>query len=103
MNRIMGQVSFRLPSLPGMVTYSQHAWWRPEKAATDDLHGAFEWNAEALLECANRAPETGTPGLRSQLCKVYLCTPEEVAAHHPMITRDEMEAFAPMAQKEVLR
>lgn len=103
MNRIMGQVSFRLPSLPGIVTYSQHAWWRPEKAATDDLHGAFEWNAEALLECTNRAPETGTPGLRSQLCKVYPCTPEEVEAHHPMITRDEMEAFAPMPQKEVLR
>ncbi len=103
LNKIMGQVSFRLPSIPGVVTYSQHAWWRPEKSVEDDLHGAFEWNVEGLCECVNSAPETGTPGLRSQLCKVYPCTEEDMEKYRPMITREQMEAFAPMTEEEMNR
>jgi anaerobic selenocysteine-containing dehydrogenase len=100
MNRVMGRVSFRLIAVKGLVSYSQHAWWRPEKAATDDQHGAFEWNCEALLEMNNQTPETGTPGLRSQLCKVYKCSAEDIERYHPMITRDELEALMPLSGEE---
>ena len=86
-----------------MVSYSQHAWWRPEKGVEEDLHGAFEWNAEGLCECVNSAPETGTPGLRSQLCKVYPCTEADMEKYQPMITREQMEAFAPMTEEEMDR
>ena len=100
MNRIMGRLSCRLMVVPGVVSYSQHAWWRPEKAASDNAHGAYEWNAEALLETMNSSPETGTPGLRSQLCKIYPCTAEDIEKYQPMITREQLEAFMPMSQKE---
>lgn len=103
LNRIMGRVSCRLLSAPGIVTYSQHAWWRPEKSAAEDFHGAFEWNAEAIVECEHRAPETGTPGLRSQLCRVYKCTDEDIAKYQPMITREQLEALMPMSEEEMNR
>jgi anaerobic selenocysteine-containing dehydrogenase len=100
-NKVMGQVSFRLISRPGVLTYSQHGWWRPERSATEDLHGALEWNCEALLETDNVAPETGTAGLRSQLCKVYKCTDEDIAKYRPMITREELEGLMPVAEEEM--
>ena len=100
LNKILGRVSCRFQVVPGVVSYSQHGWWRPEKAADEDAHGAFEFNAEALLETVNSTPETGTPGLRSQLCRVYKATPEDIEKHQPMITREQLEAFAPMTQKE---
>ena len=96
LRRAMGMVSCRYMMLPGMVNFSQHAWWRPEKPVEEDLHGALEWNAEVLLECKNRCPETGTPGLRSQLCRVYKCTDEEIAKYQPMITREQLEAMLPV-------
>lgn len=101
MNKIMGRLSTRLMVVPGVVSYSQHAWWRPEKAVDDELHGALEWNAECLLEADNRAPETGTPGLRSQLCRIYKCTAEDIERYQPMITREQLEAFMPMSDEEV--
>lgn len=100
LNRIMGQASFRLMSMPGVVTYSQHAWWRPEKSAAQDCHGAFEWNAECLLQCVDSSPETGTPGLRSQLCKIYKCSDEDIAKYQPMITRDQLESLMPVSEGE---
>ena len=100
-NKIMGKVSFRLMVRPGVVSYSQHAWWRPEKAADDELHGALEWNVEALLESKSRSPETGTIGLRSQLCTIYPCSEEEVERYRPMITREELEAFMPLERGEL--
>jgi anaerobic selenocysteine-containing dehydrogenase len=99
LNKVMGRVSFRLMARPGLVSYSQHGWWRPEKAADDDCHGALEWNCEALLEMENRTPETGTMGLRSQLCKVYKCSEEDIRTYHPMITRDELEALMPLERE----
>ena len=57
-------------------------------------------NAEALLETVNSSPETGTPGLRSQLCKIYKASAEDIEKYQPMITREQFEAFAPMSQKE---
>ena len=100
-NRIMGRASRRLMVVPGVVSYSQHGWWRPEKAANEDAHGVYDFNAEALLEAENRAPETGTPGLRSQLCKIYKCTQEDIDTYQPMITRKQLESFAPMSKQEV--
>lgn len=100
MNKVMGRVSFRFKVLPGVVSYSQHGWWRPEKAANEDAHGALEWNCEALLQTVDSTPETGTPGLRSQLCRVYKCTQEDIEKYKPMITREQLDAFAPMTQKE---
>lgn len=99
LNKIMGRVSFRFMTAPGVVSYSQHGWWRPEKSAADDQHGGNEWNCEALLEAKNRTPETGTCGLRSQLCKIYKCSDEDIEKYHPMITRDELEALMPQAEK----
>ena len=101
LHRIMGMVSFRFPMRPGQVTYAQHAWWRPEKAATDDLHGALEWNAEVLLECKHSAPETGTPGLRSQLCTVYKCSDADIKKYQPVITREQLEALMPVSGEEM--
>lgn len=98
-NKIMGRVSFRLMVVPGVVSYSQHGWWRPEKAADDDMHGALEWNAESLLEAENRAPETGTPGLRSQLCRVYPCTQDDIDRYQPMITREQLDALMPVNEE----
>lgn len=101
LNKVMGRLSTRLMVVPGVVSYSQHAWWRPEKEAADEAHGALEWNVEALLEADNRAPETGTPGLRSQLCKIYKCTEDDIRKYQPMITREQLEAFMPMSEEEV--
>ena len=98
-NRIMGQASFRLPCIENYVSYSQHGWWRPEKAADDDMHGALEWNAECLLESVHGSPECGTTGLRSQLCKVYKASAEDIEKYHPMITRDELEAMMPLTRE----
>lgn len=94
-NRIMGKVSFRLMVAPGIVAYSQHAWWRPEKAANDQLHGALEWNAEALIEVENNTPETGAGGYRSQLCKVYKASMEDIARYQPEITLGQLRALMP--------
>jgi anaerobic selenocysteine-containing dehydrogenase len=99
LNKVMGRASFRLMARPGLVSYSQHGWWRPEKPANENAHGALEWNCEALLEMDNRSPETGTPGLRSQLCKIYKCSDEDIALYHPMITRDELEALMPQVEE----
>ncbi len=99
LHRIMGMVSTRLMMRPGQVTYCQHAWWRPEKPVEQDLHGALEWNAEVLLECKNRCPETGTPGLRSQLCTVYKCSDEDIAKYQPVITREQLEALLPVEEE----
>jgi anaerobic selenocysteine-containing dehydrogenase len=101
LHRIMGMVSFRFPMRPGQVTYAQHGWWRPEKAATDDLHGALEWNAEVLLECKHSTPETGTPGLRSQLCTVYKCSDADIKKYQPVITREQLEALMPVSGEEM--
>jgi anaerobic selenocysteine-containing dehydrogenase len=101
LNKIMGRASFRFQVMPGVVSYSQHGWWRPEKAADDDMHGALEWNAEALLECDHRAPETGTAGLRSQLCTIYKASDADIEKYHPMITRDELEALMPLSEEEM--
>lgn len=98
-NKVIGQVSFRLMVRPDTVSYSQHGWWRPEKEADDQLHGAIEFNCEGLLETVNSAPETGTPGLRSQLCRIRKCTDEEIMQMQPMITRAEFEKLTP-AQTE---
>ena len=95
MNRVMGRVSTRFMMRPGQVTYSQHAWWRPEKPATEDLHGALEWNAEVLCDAENCTPETGTLGTRSLLCKVYPCTEEDIAKYRPEITREQLDALEP--------
>ncbi len=100
LNRIMGKASCRLMSAPGIVTYSQHAWWRPEKPANDDAHGALEWNAEAIVECEHRTPETGTAGLRSQLCRIYKCSEEDIRKYKPLITRDQLEALMPVPSEE---
>ena len=101
LNRIMGKASCRLHSAPGIVTYSQHAWWRPEKAADDDAHGALEWNAEAIVECEHETPETGTAGVRSQLCRIYKCSDEDIRKYKPMITREQLEALMPLDEKEL--
>ncbi len=95
LRRIMGRVSTRLMMRPGQVTYSQHAWWRPEKGVEEDLHGALEWNAEVLCTAANGCPETGTLGVRSMLCKVYPCSPEDIEKYRPLITREELEDMMP--------
>jgi len=106
-NRIMGKVSFRLMNAPGIVTYSQHAWWRPEFDSNDPvhpLHGALEWNAECLVEVKNVTPETGAGGYRSQMCKIYKCTPEEIAKYEPDITDETIkEKFMPMTEEEINR
>lgn len=101
LNKIMGRLSCRFQVLPGLVSYSQHAWWRPEKSATEDQHGAYEWNCEALLEATSGTPETGTPGLRSQLCTIYKATEEDIAKWQPMITREQMEALMPLNDDEL--
>ncbi|WP_172137053.1 molybdopterin-dependent oxidoreductase [Adlercreutzia sp. ZJ473] len=94
-NRVMGRVSFRFAIRPGVVSYAQHAWWRPERAADQDIHGAFEWNVEGLLECVHGGKENGTPGLRSSLCKIYRCSEEDIARYKPVITREELENLMP--------
>jgi anaerobic selenocysteine-containing dehydrogenase len=100
-NRAMGKVSFRFMTIPGLVSYSQHAWWRPEKSVEEELHGAFEWNCQNMLETVNRTPETGTAGLRSQLCKVYKCSEEDIKKYQPEITREQLENLMPKITEEV--
>ncbi|SEA30345.1 Molydopterin dinucleotide binding domain-containing protein [Desulfuromusa kysingii] len=100
-NKVMGQVSLRFMVLPGLVSYSQHGWWRPEKSAEEEYHGGLEWNAENVLETVNRSPETGTAGLRSQLCKIYKCSEEDIKKYQPMITREQMENLMPQTKEEV--
>ncbi len=101
LNKIMGKASCRLLSAEGIVTYSQHAWWRPEKPVTEGQHGAFEWNAEAIVECENRTPETGTAGLRSQLCKIYKASEKDIKEYQPMITREQLEKLMPLSEEEL--
>ena len=98
-NRVMGKCSFRFMTMKGVVSYSQHGWWRPEKSGADDQHGGLEWNCNNLVEADNRTPETGSCGLRSQLCKVYKCSVEDIAKYHPEITREELEGLMPQANK----
>jgi anaerobic selenocysteine-containing dehydrogenase len=98
-HRVIGKLTCRVMMRPGQVTYSQHAWWRPEKSVSQDLHGAFEFNAEVLLDCETCTPETGTLGVRSLLCRVYKCSEEEVASYHPWITREELEALLPKEER----
>lgn len=100
-NRVMGKVSFRLMVAPEIVSYSQHAWWRPEKSVEDELHGAFEWNAESLIEVEHTSPETGTGGYRSQLCKIYKATEEDIERYQPEITLEQLEALMPLPEEEV--
>ncbi len=95
LRRVMGRVSTRLMMRPGQVTYSQHAWWRPEKGVEEDLHGALEWNAEILCPSENGCLETGTLGVRSCLCKVYPATREDIEKYQPMITREQLDAMMP--------
>lgn len=97
-NKIMGKVSFRLMTMPGVVVYSQHAWWRPEKPAEEDCHGAFEWNAEALIEVDNVCPETGTMACRSLLCKVYKASAEDLEKYQPEITMEQLKALMPLEE-----
>lgn len=100
-SRIMGCVSTRFPMRPGQVTYSQHGWWRPELGVDQDNHGSTIWNAEMLVACdGNGAPETGTLGARSFLCKVYKCTQEEIDAVQPKITREQLESLLPVNPEE---
>lgn len=99
-NKIMGKVSFRFMVAPGIVSYSQHAWWRPEKTVEEELHGAFEWNTEALIEVENNCPETGSGGYRSQICRIYKATEEDIARYQPEITREQLEALMPMTPEE---
>jgi anaerobic selenocysteine-containing dehydrogenase len=99
LNKVMGRVSCRFMVIPEVVSYSQHGWWRPERSAAEDQHGGLEWNCEGLLEAENRTPETGTCGLRSQLCKIYKCSDEDIKNYKPMITRDELEALMPQPEK----
>ena len=95
LHRVMGMVSHRFMMLPGQVVYCQHAWWRPEKPVEQDLHGALEWNVEVLHECENVCAETGTAGLRSQLCKVYKCSDDDIKKYQPVITREQLESLLP--------
>jgi len=98
LNKIMGKVSFRLMSKPGVVTYSQHAWWRPEKSASEDLHGAFEWNTGALVGMEDVCPETGTGAYRSQLCKIYKASAEDIAKYQPEITEEQLMSLLPLKE-----
>lgn len=99
--RVMGRLCTRYTMRPNQVTYAQHGWWRPEKTVEQDMHGAMEWNANVLPACdGNGAPETGTLGMRSFLCKVYKCTDEEVDRIQPMITRKQLEALLPIEEGE---
>ncbi|MFA6807971.1 MAG: molybdopterin-dependent oxidoreductase [Eubacteriales bacterium] len=101
MNKVMGKLSTRFMTRPGLVSYAQHGWWRPEKSVQEDLHGAFEWNCESLLQTHDSTPETGTMGLRSQLCTIYKCSAEDIQKYHPEITREQLESFMPMSKEEV--
>jgi hypothetical protein len=80
---------------PGMVSYSQHGWWRPERSVKEDICGALEWNAEVLLDCETCTPETGTLGVRSLLCRIYKCSEADIERYCPYITRQELEALQP--------
>lgn len=101
LNKIMGKASFRLMTMPGVVAYSQHGWWRPEKKPTEGLRGGLEWNCEAIVQTTDRSPETGTPGLRSQLCTIYKCTEDDIEKYQPMITREQLEKLMPMSEEEM--
>lgn len=81
---------------PKVLTYSQHAWWRPEKPAEEDLHGAFEWNAEVLVDDKYVDPECGGQPMKSQLCKVYKASAQDIEKYKPDITREQLEALMPI-------
>ncbi len=56
------------------IVHVEHDWWFPEKAVTEDLHGAFESNCNVLFE--NNGPwdpAIGTDNFGG-LCKVYKAT-----------------------------
>jgi anaerobic selenocysteine-containing dehydrogenase len=84
--------------LPGVVVNAQHAWWRPEKSAQEDLHGAFEWNIGCVIQDEFHDPECGGWPLKSQLCKVYKASPADIQKYKPEITLEQLKQLMPLKE-----
>lgn len=71
----------------------EHDWWFPERAATDDLHGALDANCNILFE--NNGPYDPAVGTDNfgGLCKVYKA--EEGAPDNICMTSEDCASSCP--------
>ncbi|MBR2789135.1 MAG: molybdopterin-dependent oxidoreductase [Eggerthellaceae bacterium] len=77
----------------------EHDWWFPERAATDDLHGALDSNCNILFE--NNGPYDPAVGTDNYggLCKVYKA--EEGAPKNICMTYKDLEIFMPLTAEQL--
>ncbi|MEC4273579.1 molybdopterin-dependent oxidoreductase [Adlercreutzia sp. R25] len=77
----------------------EHDWWFPERAATDDLHGALDANCNILFE--NNGPYDPAVGTDNfgGLCKVYKA--EEGAPDNICMTSEDLRIFLPLTREEL--
>ena len=77
----------------------EHDWWFPERAATDDLHGALDANCNILFE--NNGPYDPAVGTDNfgGLCKVYKA--EEGAPDNICMTSEDLRVFLPLTREQL--
>ena len=77
----------------------EHDWWFPERAATDDLHGALDANCNILFE--NNGPYDPAVGTDNfgGLCKVYKA--EEGAPDNICMTSEDLRIFLPLTREQL--
>ena len=83
---------------PGTI-HVEHDWWFPERAATDDLHGALDANCNILFE--NNGPYDPAVGTDNfgGLCKVYKA--EEGAPDNICMTSEDLRIFLPLTREQL--
>ncbi|MBP2641154.1 MAG: Anaerobic dehydrogenase, typically selenocysteine-containing [Firmicutes bacterium] len=75
--------------------HCDHDWWFPEKPVTDDLHGIFECNPNAIVSNDRvHDPAVGTSNYGG-LCKIYKA--EDGPPNGIYMTAQQLEAFMPKA------
>ncbi len=77
----------------------EHDWWFPERAATDDLHGALDANCNILFE--NNGPYDPAVGTDNfgGLCKAYKA--EEGAPDNICMTAEDLRIFLPLTREQL--
>lgn len=83
---------------PGTI-HVEHDWWFPERAATDDLHGALDANCNILFE--NNGPYDPAVGTDNfgGLCKVYKA--EEGSPDNICMTSEDLRIFLPLTREQL--
>ena len=98
MDRIRQRANLTNAIKPDTI-HVEHDWWFPERAATDDLHGALDANCNILFE--NNGPYDPAVGTDNfgGLCKVYKA--EEGAPDNICMTSEDLRVFLPLTREQL--